>query len=267
MSESPQKDSRSGLPPVLEVNQWEEPGVAQNLGETWESRRSRRRWSNERYRMSMLLRKNVLPGTDLVDVGCGPGFYVPVYLDRVGPQHTYLVDQSSEMLGHCRERYPALRAENLTRSPIYSLPFPSGRFDTVVNCDVLMHIPRYKEALKELYRICNPSGGRIFLRVNLTSGPTYGDLPDDASPDLSRIYWIAYGRDEFRKSLEDLGPSTVEVIDRICRKPLKRGGDAFIADAAIVVLTRGGARRPLRKGTRLGHLLAKAFTPGASTPV
>jgi SAM-dependent methyltransferase len=169
------------------------------------------------------------------------------------------------MLAHCRAAYPALRQENLTRSPIYSLPFPSGRFDTVVNCDVLMHIPRYREALRELYRICNPSGGRIFLRVNLTSGPTYGDLPDDAAPDMSRIYWIAYGREEFRRSLEELGPSTLEVIDRICRKPLKRGGDAFIADAAIVVLTRGEARRPLKKGTRLGHILTKAFTSGAPT--
>ena len=264
MNEGPRDDPSSHpAQPVLEVDQWEEPGVARNLGETWESRRTRRRWSNERYRMSVLLRNNLEPGTDIVDVGCGPGFYVPAYLERVGADHTYLVDQSSEMLAYCRARYRALREDHLTRSQIYSLPFPSGRFDAVINCDVLMHIPHYRRALKELFRVCNPSGGRVFLRVNLTDGPTYGDLPDEVSPDFSKIYWIAYGRSEFRKSLEELGPSSIEVIDRICRKPLKRGGDTFLADAAIVVLTRGQVKRPLKKGTRIGHLLRKAFSSGA----
>jgi len=255
--------TQTGAPAgVIQVGQWEEAGVARDLGETWESRRGRRRWSNERYRMSLLLRKNLVPGEDLVDVGCGPGFYVPVYLDAVGPEHTYLVDQSSQMLAHCLAHYPSLKSKNLAQGPIYSLPFPSGRFDAVVNCDVLMHIPHYTKALKELFRVCNPSGGRVFLRVNLTEGRTYGDLPEGDNPDPGKIYWIAYGRTEFRKALEDLGPASIEVIDRICRKPLKRGGDTFVADAAIVVLTRGQARRPLRKGSLLGHLVHKAFTLG-----
>jgi SAM-dependent methyltransferase len=255
---------RQTSPPagVVQVGQWEESGVAKSLGETWESRRGRRRWSNERYRMSLLLRKNLVPGEDLVDVGCGPGFYVPVYLERVGPGHTYLVDQSSQMLAQCLSRYPSLKPQNLAQGPIYSLPFPSGRFDAVVNCDVLMHIPHYTQALKELFRICNPSGGRVFLRVNLTEGRTHGDLPEGDSPDPGKIYWIAYGRDEFRKALEALGPSSIEVIDRICRKPLKRGGSSFVADAAIVVLTRGQARRTLKKGSRLGHLVSKALSLG-----
>jgi len=252
----------TGSGEIMQVEQWEQPGIAESLGDTWESRRSRKRWSNERYRMSLLLRRNLESDRDLIDVGCGPGFYVPVYLNCVGPAHTFLVDQSSGMLAECRTRYPALKPEHLVQSSIYSIPFPSGRFDTVVNCDVLMHIPRYRDALKELFRICNPSGGRLFLRVNLTDGDTHGDLPDPDSPDPGKIYWIAYGRREFRASLEDLGPTSIEIIDRICRKPLKRGGDSFIADAAIVVLTRGKPRRTLRKGNRLGHLLGKTFSMG-----
>ena len=252
-----------GEEPVVQVEQWEEPGVARALGTTWEDRRGRHRWSNERYRMALLLRKNLHPGLDVVDVGCGPGFYVPHYLDRVGPEHTHLVDQSGQMLAHCRERFPALRPENLVQSSIYTLPFPDGRFDGVVNCDVLMHIPHYRRALAELFRVCNPQGGRIFLRVNLTDGPTRGDLPVGENPDLGYIYWIAYGRSEFAESLRALGPATVTLIDRICRKPLKRGGDSFIASAAIVILTRGEARRRLRLGTRLGHLLRKAATLGS----
>ena len=261
--ESPKRPLAGGSEGVIQVGQWEEAGVAKDLGETWESRRGRRRWSNERYRMSLLLRKNLMPGEDLVDVGCGPGFYVPVYLQTVGPKHTYLVDQSSQMLAQCRSRYSSLAADHLSQALIYSLPFPSGRFDTVVNCDVLMHIPHYTKALHELFRVCNPSGGRVFLRVNLTEGRTYGDLPEGDNPDPAKIYWIAYGRDEFRKALDELGPSSIEIIDRICRKPLKRGGDSFLADAAIVVLTRGQPRRSLRKGTRLGHLVSKALSLGA----
>ena len=260
---SPEGRRADGPGGVVQVGQWEEQGVAKDLGDTWESRRGRRRWSNERYRMSLLLRKNLAPGEDLVDVGCGPGFYVPVYLETVGAERTHLVDQSSQMLTHCFSHYPSLKPKNLTQSAIYSLPFPSGRFDVVVNCDVLMHIPHYTKALKELFRICNPSGGRMFLRVNLTEGRTYGDLPVGDNPDPSKIYWIAYGRDEFRKALEELEPSSIEVIDRICRKPLKRGGDSFVADAAIVVLTRGRARRALKRGTRLGHLVSRALSLGA----
>ena len=249
--------------PVLEVSQWEEPGVGEALAEAWEGRRHRRRWSNERYRMSLLLRKNLVPGEDLVDVGCGPGFYVPVYLDRTGPANTYLVDQSAQMLAHCRQRYPSLREANLQTGSIYRLPLPSGRFPTVVNCDVLMHIANYRQALAELFRICSPEGGRVFLRVNLTDGPTYGDLPDPVDPDLKKIYWIAYNRKEFHESLARLGPATVSVIDRICRKPLKRGGDPFLADAAIVILTRGTPRRPLKTGSLLGHLFSGILSLGA----
>jgi SAM-dependent methyltransferase len=264
MTENMQPAHRDSPAPVLEVSQWEEPQVGEALAETWEGRRHRRRWSNERYRMSVLFRKNLTPGEDLVDVGCGPGFYVPIYLERVSPASTYLVDQSSQMLAHCRQRYPSLRPENLARGSIYALPFPSGRFPNVVNCDVLMHIANYRKALEELFRICHPDGGRIFLRVNLTDGPTYGDLPDPVSPDLTKIYWIAYNRKEFRESLAALGPASVTVIDRICRKPLKRGGDPFIADAAIVVLTRGTPRRPLKTGSLLGHLFSAVLTFGAS---
>ena len=257
------KPTRAGSPPdpggedrpVVQVDQWEEPAVAEALGTTWEERRGRRRWSNERYRMSLILRNNLHAGQDVVDVGCGPGFYVPHYLDRVGPEHTHLVDQSRQMLAHCRERYPNLLPGNLVQGSIYKLPFPDGRFDAVVNCDVLMHIPRYREALAELYRICNPNGGRVFLRVNLTDGPTYGDLPAAESPDPGYIYWIAYGRQEFAASLRQVGPASVALIDRICRKPLKRGGDPFIADAAIVVLTKGEPRHRLRRGTLLGHMV------------
>jgi SAM-dependent methyltransferase len=255
------RDKSAGGP--LDAASWEKPEVARSLGGTWESRRSRRRWSNERYRMALILRKNLLSGQEVVDIGCGPGFYVPHYLATVGPEHTHLVDRSAQMLEHCKATYPALRRENLHRGLVYDLPFPDGRFDAVVNCDVLMHIPHYRRALAELYRICNPSGGRILLRVNLTDGPTYGDLPRDESPDPDYIYWIAYGRKEFRGALAGLGPCSVSIVDRICRKPLKRGGDPFVADAAIVVLTRGVPRRPLRAGTRIGHLVSKLFAAGA----
>jgi len=251
--------------PVTQVSQWEEAEVARHLAETWEGRRGHRRWSNERYRMSLLLRQNLIPGEDLLDVGCGPGFYVPVYLERVGASNTYLADQSSQMLAHCRQAYPSLRPEHLAQASIYDLPFPPGRFPAVVNCDVLMHIPRYREALQELYRVSSPDGGRLFLRVNLTDGPTTGDLPSGENADPANIYWIAYARDEFRRSLEDLGPASITVVDRICRKPLKRGGSPFIADAAIVVLTRGQARRPLRIGNRLGHILSRML-PSMGTP-
>jgi ubiquinone/menaquinone biosynthesis C-methylase UbiE len=213
--------------------------------------------------MSLLLQHNLQRGQDLVDVGCGPGFYVPVYLAGVGPDRTHLVDRSGQMLEHCRARYPALRPENLHPGSIHQIPLPDARFDVVVNCDVLMHIPHYRRALAELYRICKPAGGRIFLRVNFTDGPTYGDLPQGPEPDPDRIYWIAYNRREFRQALEELGPASVEIIDRICRKPFKRGGDPFQADAAIVVLTRGVAARPLRKGTRIGHLVSKLLRSAA----
>jgi SAM-dependent methyltransferase len=258
--EKPEPARSQASKPVIQVVQWEEAEVAQTLSGDWESRRHRHRWSNERHRMSQLLRNNLVKGESVLDVGCGPGFYVPVYLECCGPSGTTLVDQSAQMLVHCRRTHPMLLAEHLVQGSIFKIPLPDGQFDAVVNCDVLMHIPHYRQALGELYRVCRPEGGRVFLRVNLTDGPTYGDLPSPEHPDPEKIYWIAYGREEFKRSLEALGPSDITVIDRICRKPLKRGGDSFMADAAIVVLTRGKPRRALKMETRLGHLFRKLFT-------
>ena len=47
-------------------------------------------------------------------------------------------------------------------------------------------------------------------------------------------------------------------------KPLKQGGHPFTADAAIVILTRGLVRPPLKIGSRLGHLLSRVLPSGGS---
>jgi SAM-dependent methyltransferase len=55
-----------------------------------------------------------------------------------------------------------VRIEDVTR-----LTFPDGRFEAVLSFDVLEHVPDYKQALREFYRVLAP-GGQALISVPFT---------------------------------------------------------------------------------------------------
>ena len=104
-----------------------------------------------------------LPSPNLLEIGCGSGYYVEVFdaLCRSKVRYTGL-DYSAAMVERARHRYPDAR---FVTGDATRLDFPDGAFDIVFNGVSLMHILDFEQAIAEAARVA--AHGAIFHSVPL----------------------------------------------------------------------------------------------------
>lgn len=103
------------------------------------------------------------PGEAVLDVGCGPGYYVAAVADAVGPHGSVTgVDASPDMLAVAARRTEGLANVNLREGGATQLPVPDGGFDAVLTVQVLEFVEDATTALAELHRALRP-GGRVLV--------------------------------------------------------------------------------------------------------
>jgi len=103
------------------------------------------------------------PGDRILDVGCGPGFYVTELLEAVGREGSVVgVDVSADMLAVAAKR--AAGHDNVTfhEANATSLPVPDASFERAVCVQVLEYVRDVPAALREMHRALRP-GGRMLV--------------------------------------------------------------------------------------------------------
>jgi SAM-dependent methyltransferase len=98
-------------------------------------------------------------GSEVLDVGIGTG-RASYPLLKKGLQITG-VDSSQAMLDECKRLAGALPIQ-LHVGDICALPFPAGRFDSLISLNVMTHFPHWREVLSEWRRVVKPAGRIIF---------------------------------------------------------------------------------------------------------
>lgn len=93
----------------------------------------------------------------ILDAGCGTGRNL-VEFSVLGPAQG--IDPSSEAVAFCRRR----GLEGVTEAGLEALPFADDAFDLLLACDVLEHVERDDDALRELLRVAAP-GARLVITV------------------------------------------------------------------------------------------------------
>lgn len=90
---------------------------------------------------------------DLIEIGCGSGYYSDVFATLLPNSVVYTgIDYSQAMIARARAQYPAaeFEAADATR-----LPYSDARFDIVFNGVSLMHILDYDAAIQEAARVAS----------------------------------------------------------------------------------------------------------------
>ena len=119
----------------------------------------------------------------LLDRGCGPGRHA-VFFARAGFRVTGL-DRSETALCYLRE-WAALEGLPVTAAAgdIFSLPYPDGAFDCVVDYHASFHTDTagYLHGVDELHRVLRP-GGEVYLTIKSKADRRFQSAPPEAHED------------------------------------------------------------------------------------
>lgn len=126
------------------------------------------------YLFDQLLRGRLVPGTRVLDAGCGRGRNIH-YLLRTGYE-VFGTDVDPEALDAVRHLAktlaPRLPAGNFRAEPIEAMSFPDGFTDTVI-CSTVLHFARddnhFEAMLDGTWRVLRP-GGVFFSRLASSIG-------------------------------------------------------------------------------------------------
>ncbi|MEM8961420.1 MAG: methyltransferase domain-containing protein [Acidobacteriota bacterium] len=152
---------------------------------------------NSRLLFETYVRERLRPGDEVLEIGPD---VVPSWVERAAGEgpftwHTLDIDQRDELTYRATDGY--------------DFPIDSDRYDVVLACNVLEHVPKVWVWMRELARVCRP-GGQV-ITINPVSWP-YHEVPVDC--------WRAYP--EGMKALYDDAGLDVELSR--CES-LEPGGD------------------------------------------
>ncbi len=117
-------------------------------------------------RVAMALWPDVPPpmGSQLLELGCGPGLYARRLAERYGELRAVGVDLSERQLDRARARALATGLTNchFERANVLSLAQPDGSVDAIVASRLFTVLSERDQALCEMYRVLRP-GGRCLI--------------------------------------------------------------------------------------------------------
>lgn len=124
-------------------------------------------------------------GDRILDVGCGPGFYVSELLETVGPEGSVVgVDASPDMLAVAATRSDGYDNVEFHEAAASALPLPDESVDRAVSVQVFEYVEDIPTALREIHRVLRPLGRLVVWDV-----------------DWATVSWHAVDRDLMRRAL------------------------------------------------------------------
>ncbi|MDN5860303.1 MAG: methyltransferase domain-containing protein [Pseudonocardia sp.] len=135
----------------------------------------------------------LVPGADVLDVGCGPGTISLDIAERVAPGRVLAIDSAEAPLADARARAAGIDTITFAVGDAYALDVPDDSMDVVHAHQVLQHLTDPVAALREMLRACRPDGIVAVRDADYAAMTWY-----PADPRLDR--WLAVYRAVARSS-------------------------------------------------------------------
>jgi SAM-dependent methyltransferase len=105
--------------------------------------------------------------TNLLDVGCGTGFYFPLLTEHA--ENITGIDVCAPMLEEARQLIEQKGLANcrVCEGSALDLPFEDNTMDVVHSWDFLHHVPDVPKAVSEISRVLRPGGRYVALEPNI----------------------------------------------------------------------------------------------------
>jgi len=110
---------------------------------------------------SLMAAAGVKAGDRVLDLGCGPGYFVRILAEAVGPTGSAVgIDAAPEMIDYARRKAGRLSNCRFESGSGEALPFSDASFDVVVSSLMLHHLPDELrlQAAAEMKRVLRPGG-------------------------------------------------------------------------------------------------------------
>jgi SAM-dependent methyltransferase len=104
------------------------------------------------------LRDALVPGTDVLDVGCGPGTITTEIAGLVAPGRVVGLDASEEVVAAAHEAAADAVTLEFRAGDAAALPFDDASFDVVHAHQLLQHVADPVAVLREMGRVARPGG-------------------------------------------------------------------------------------------------------------
>lgn len=142
------------------------------------------------------LARTLVPGSKILDLGCGNGIPISQYLVRSGFE-LFGIDSSPKMIARFRRNCPGAHAQCAT---ILDSDFFNTVFDAVVAWGVFLHLaPTEQErAIAKVSRFLRPAGKFFF---------TAGDQEETAESQMGGVgfHYVSLGAAKYRRVLRENG--------------------------------------------------------------
>lgn len=166
----------------------------------------------------------ILPGDEILDLGCGRGEETLQAAGLAGSQGIVIgLDLTEAMVIKAREIAAQMSVRNalFVQGDIESLPFPEERFDGVMSNCVINHAPDKLKVYREIRRVLR-RGGRFVVADAVTKEPLPESVKND--PDAwAQCFGGAVTEKEYLEAIQTAGFSEIYIMDR--REYIKNGYD------------------------------------------
>jgi ubiquinone/menaquinone biosynthesis C-methylase UbiE len=121
----------------------------------------------------------LVPGSQVLDVGCGPGTITSDLASRVMPGRVIGIDQSPEVIDQARSLMSSeLAGLSFDVGDVYHLSYDDATFDIVHAHQVLQHLEDPVAALAEMRRVCKPGGIVAVRDADYGAMVWFPDMPE-----------------------------------------------------------------------------------------